>query len=87
MLPDEIHQAMLRDLLPDEIHQGTPPDTRIPALPDELHQGTALRHTTAANPSSSSRGFSDKRQKIETILEAVFDANGAIGFFQDMAVL
>ncbi len=30
---------------------------------------------------------SQKRAKIETILKAVFAANGAIGFFQDMAVL
>jgi hypothetical protein len=30
---------------------------------------------------------SQKRAEIESILKAVFEANGAIGFFQDMAVL
>jgi len=30
---------------------------------------------------------SQKRAKIESILKAVFEANGGIGFFQDMAVL
>ena len=30
---------------------------------------------------------SQKRAEIETILKAVFEANGGIGFFQDMAVL
>ena len=42
--------------------------------------GKPIRFVSRANEA-------DKRQKIETILEAVFDANGAIGFFQDMAVL
>jgi hypothetical protein len=31
--------------------------------------------------------ISQKRAKIECILKAVFEANGAVGFFQDMAVL
>ena len=31
--------------------------------------------------------ISQKRAKIEYILKAVFEANGAVGFFQDMAVL
>ena len=31
--------------------------------------------------------ISQKRAKIESILKSVFGANGAVGFFQDMAVL
>jgi len=52
---------------------------RINAAVDFLF-GKPIRFVSRASESQ-------KRAEIESILKAVFEANGAIGFFQDMAVL
>lgn len=52
---------------------------RVNAAVDFLF-GKPIRITSKAQDAT-------KRQEIETLLKAVFDANGAISFFQDMAVL